>query len=397
MATWKPQIVVGIDFGMTCTGVAYSKGPDFEELRAIQRWPGTFGSTLVNKVKTAVCYDLSSGDLATWGFQCDPNDESLEFNELFKLYLDPMYQDNDETAPTLAEAQKWFCDYLRSLYKYIVKHLDETTKHFWDNNVEFVFSIPTTWKHPATQAKMEALIKSAGFENSTNHRASITLTEAEAAAVCASKQQMHRDEVFLVCDAGGGTTDLNVLKVTFAARQQTQLEPLSSNEGRAIGSTLIDHKVRKKLEDRLRLVQSHLSGEVEEVVHKMMQDRYERFKCNLGGEGMNVRKLPLPIPDFPPGRDYPHAGIEDSKLILMRQELEEIFDEQIQVIIDLIDEQLRLVQKSHPSDNMSRLILSGGLGSSPYVRAKIKERYQGSIASLFPNAQDMSVILAEEP
>lgn len=350
-------------------GVAYSKGPDFEELRAIQHWPGTFGSTLVNKVKTAVCYDLNSGNLATWGFQCDANDESLEFNELFKLYLDPFYQDDKETAPTFDDAQKWFCDYLRSLYNYIIKHLDETTKNFCDNNVEFVFSIPTTWKHPATNAKIEELIKRAGFGRATNHRATITLTEAEAAAVYASKQQMHRDEVFLVCDAGGGTTDLNVLKVTSAARHKTQLEPLSSNEGISVGSTLIDYKVRKQLERRLRLVQQHLSGKVEDIIDKMMQDRYESFKCSLGGEGMNVPKLPLPIPDFPPGRDYPHAGIEDSKLILLRlvytdiffldianhkhsQELEEIFDEQVQKIIDLIDEQLELVQKSHPCDNM---------------------------------------------
>lgn len=261
---------------------------------------------------------MHSASLATWGFQCDPNDETMEFNELFKLYLDPMYRDDNENSPTAAEAHQWFCDYLRSLHKYIMKYLEERNKKFTTLNIDFVFSIPTTWKHPATHAKIESLIKSAGFGEAYNHRVAITLTEAEAAAVSASNHKMCRDEVFLVCDAGGGTTDLNVLKVISAARGQLKLEPLSSNEGRAVGSTLIDYKVQRILEERLRPIELLLARDMDTVVHKMMQDRYESFKCHLGSEGMNVPKLPMPIPDFPPGRDFPKTGIEDSKVVLMR-------------------------------------------------------------------------------
>jgi hypothetical protein len=299
----------------SCEGVAYSKGPEWPDPKAIQQWPGTFGGTLVNKVKTAVCYDINSDGLASWGYQCDPSEESLEYNELFKLYLDPMYKDQD--APPYEEVQRWFCDYLKSLYKYIVTHLQERDKQFHNKRVDFVFSVPTTWKHPGTHANIERLIKSAGFGKSSNHTVAITLTEAEAAAVSASKQQMHRDEVFLVCDAGGGTTDLNVLKVVSAAKNSTQLEPLSSNEvgqlanvnvsrldeltsalrwqGRSVGSTLIDHRVETKIVHQLRLVEQHLTNNanVESVVAKMMRDRYETFKCNLG-EGMNVQKVCKP-------------------------------------------------------------------------------------------------------
>lgn len=45
----------------------------------------------------------------------------------------------------------------------------------------------------------------------------------------------------------------------------------------------------------------------------------------------------------------------------------------------------------------STLILSGGLGSSPYVRSAIKERYGDGARGRFPNAEDMSILLAEEP
>ncbi|KAK5698365.1 hypothetical protein LTR17_023739 [Elasticomyces elasticus] len=319
MATIVPEIVIGIDFGMTCTGVAFSKGPEWPDPNAIQRWPGTFSATRYDKVKTAVCYDGNGGHLVSWGFLCDPDDESLDYWTHFKLYLDPMYKDPDENAPTHTEARKWFGDYLRSLYKYISKHLGDTVAtHLGDMRVEFIFSIPTTWKNPSTHATIENLIKSAGFGSASNHRVEIMLTEAEAAAISASKQQMYRDEVFLVCDAGGGTTDLNVLKVRSVGRNQTQLEPLSSNEGSSIGSTVIDYRIRIKLEKCLRPVQSHLRSDIRTTVHKMMQDRYEGFKCTLGEEGMNVPTLQMPIPDFPPGRDYPEACIEDSRLVLKR-------------------------------------------------------------------------------
>lgn len=92
LPSWNPDIVVGIDFGMTCTGVSYSIGPDWSEPKTIQRWPGKLGHELRNKVDTAVSYDLRSGELKNWGFLCDPDDETCEHNELFKLYLDPEYQ-----------------------------------------------------------------------------------------------------------------------------------------------------------------------------------------------------------------------------------------------------------------------------------------------------------------
>lgn len=82
---------------------------------------------------------------------------------------------------------------------------------------------------------------------------------------------------------------------------------------------------------------------------------------------------------------------------------------------NLIDEQLRRLQMSHaretivsyrnrPSDGFyltkvfqSYLVLSGGLGSSPYVRKCLKTRYESGTGGFFPNAQDMKVLVAEEP
>lgn len=167
-------------------------------------------------------------------------------------------------------------------------------------------------------AEMERIILAAGFGSRDGDIASIYLTEAEAAAIYASKQNMAKGEVFLICDAGGGTTDVNVLKVETAIRGSFGLKPLSWTEGAAIGSTLIDHKVRRLIIDRLTMIQDQLSESIDVLATAMMQDRFETFKCSFGSPGLDVSKLLLPIPGIAAGFDLPHANVEDSKMVLSR-------------------------------------------------------------------------------
>lgn len=168
-------------------------------------------------------------------------------------------------------------------------------------------------------AEVERVIYEAGFGSRDRDTAHVYLTEAEAAAIYASKQSMSKGDVFMVCDAGGGTTDVNVLKVESAIKGSFELKPLTWTEGAAIGSTLIDHRIRKTVIDRLKLIQEHLSDSIDAVATKMMLDKFEIFKCSFGSPGMDVPKLLLPIPGVAAGLEVPHAAIEDSKMIITRR------------------------------------------------------------------------------
>lgn len=296
-------------------------GPEWPEPKTIQRWPGKLGHELRNKVETSVSYDFHSGHVTSWGFLCNTEDERFEYNALFKLYLDPEYKDNIEDAPTTMEARTWYHDYLNCLYQYVINHFSETIPRFNRKRIDFVFSVPVTWRrNPAMLAEMEKIIRRAGFGSIDSQRASIYLTEAEAAAIYAAKQSMERKEVYLVCDAGGGTTDLNVLKVESAARGRMELVPLSWTEGEAVGSTLIDWKIRTLIKERLAMIRHYLQADLDSVVGKMMQDKFETFKCSFGSLGMDVPKLFLPIPGLSPGMELPQAMIEDSRIVITRYE-----------------------------------------------------------------------------
>jgi hypothetical protein len=412
LEAWKPDVVVAVDFGMTgllrntllrCftdiqtgTGVAYSAGPEWARPETIQHWPDATGTGLSDKVSTAISYDVETDQVVTWGFTVDPDNPNFRIEENFKLYLDPAYRDEFHSAPSLEEARRWFTDFLSCVYKSITQHFAETIPRWRMRKVEFVFSVPTTWKDPAMIAETEQLIRKAGFGKEHGHAVEISLTEAEAAAVYASKQQYEKGDVFLVCDAGGGTTDVNILKTAESNAGQIELEPLSCVEGQPIGSTLINFKVEKLITERLESIRYQLPAEPKKIAEIMMRTRFETFKCCFGTEAMNVSKLPLYVTGLPPGLNFPQAHIEDSRMIITTAELQNIFDEQIERIFQLIDGELKTLYNTHARENVSYLVLSGGLGSSPYVQKMLRRRYEEG-AGNYPNAQNIQVLKAPKP
>jgi molecular chaperone DnaK (HSP70) len=235
----------------------------------------------------------------------------------------------------------------------------------------------------------------AGFGTAPNHKMEVTLTEAEAAAVYVAKPRLRRGEVFLVCDAGGGTTDCNILKVKSAEITETELDPLSCVQGNVIGSTLIDLKVEKLLEARLNLVRHHIRGAPNVIAHRMMkQGRFETFKRSYGKPESDIR-VPLQVLTMEPGLDFPQAHIINSKIFITQEDLRSVFDEQISRIFKLIDDELRGLQQSHSGEKLSYLVLSGGLGSSPYVRKELEARYERG--SEFANAENIKILTAPKP
>lgn len=274
---------------------------------------------------------MQNGDLEGWGFRCNPEDDNQETNHYFKLNLDPAYK-GPAGDPSHAEACKWFRDYLASIREHTLEFLKASFVQFERKRVEFVFSVPTvsssplnhmvsanmlkTWRDPRLIKRIEEQIGASGFGRNPNERAHITLTEAEAAAVYALKSGMPEAQNFVVCDAGGGTSDVNVLKVK--STRLMELEALSFTEGRAVGSTVIDFKVRQLIERRLIHLERFLNRDLDLVIDRVMRNSFQSHKCNFGAEGYNVPKYTLPVPELPQGTNDPEAGIEDSKIVITR-------------------------------------------------------------------------------
>ncbi|KAJ5573622.1 uncharacterized protein N7459_008049 [Penicillium hispanicum] len=413
---WHPDIVVGIDFGMTYTGVAYSSGPEWSPPKTIQRWPGKLPGELTNKVQTCIEYAPGSSKPKSWGYLCNQEDVEANIKEFFKLHLAPQYRDNHSKGPSRREAQQWFQDYISCIYEHVVTHLNATVPLFPSRKVEFLFSVPTTWKDVRMIEETKAVIEGAINTKSPNHKAFIGLTEAEAAAVYACKQHyqvgtlldsfcwesksnsvfIQKDDVILICDAGGGTTDVNILRL-LSRREPTQLEQLSSVEGRPIGSVFVDRHAHRLISERLDRISSHLAHSVGETAWTMISGRFQRIKCSFGTDTMLVPWLKIDVPSLGAESTFPEADIYNGQMRLSWDHIRECFDGKIDEMCNLLDTHIHQMNTDHPGEQISYLVLSGGFGSSPYVRQRLLERFGDSAPTRPPNTRNMSVLLADEP
>jgi hypothetical protein len=123
--------------------------------------------------------------------------------------------------------------------------------------------------------------------------------------------------------------DVNVLKLRSSRGEPTKLDLLLQvegervllnletmfddflSEGQRIGSALIDIRVQQLLVERLRHIAHRLPASPLEISERMMDRRFERFKCSFGTNAFNKRRLLLAIPGLSPGTGYPFAGISD--------------------------------------------------------------------------------------
>jgi hypothetical protein len=242
-------------------GVGYST-QNMARPNVIQHWPGK--GQVENKVPTVLTY--TSNNLTSWGFLCQTDDDyhpSKQTHQWFKLLLNPQFLEHLVTQPdapriTHRDVKRWYLDFLQKLYQHIEKTMvNKVQRAVWMGDVEFIFSVPTTWTKQGMIEDYRAIINQAGFgSGGQGHEVILGLTEAEAAAVYTAKGSVNsfsvsyydppkgiiwpsarsnrlflirayfqKGDTILICDAGGGTT---VCLITFSKHlitSQKRLQP----------------------------------------------------------------------------------------------------------------------------------------------------------------------------
>jgi molecular chaperone DnaK (HSP70) len=231
------DLVIGIDFGTTFTGVAYahtnrgahiaSSNSDMrsavEKVSVVKSWPST-SSHFAEKTPTLLSYHTNP---PTWGGNVKPKDEprvghfklGLQENvashyarrsgPLASSVLGGYLTDHNWKHPALPakRAVDFSCDYLTCLVHHLKKQVlpsryGESFLH--NQQISYVITVPAIWSDKAKDLTRQAAL-AAGIP-----RKKLTLiTEPEAAALfCASlceEVDLQEGDRFLICDAGGGT------------------------------------------------------------------------------------------------------------------------------------------------------------------------------------------------
>ncbi|KAK3355016.1 hypothetical protein B0H65DRAFT_563441 [Neurospora tetraspora] len=411
----SPAIVVSVDLGTTYTGVAWMtpKTP----IQVISDWPGS-GDRGERKVPTTLVYN-ANGTLSSWGFMCA--DDELEAGvpgggkvrrEFFKIFMDAdtladAQQHGLTSAPqSVFEAQQFVTDFLRQVYAHVKESIETQIGRrgigngWTDLAVEFLFSVPTTWTSQSIVNSFKKVIREAGFGiEGPKHSAQVDLTEAEAAAVATLKTSavsFGMGSVFLTVDAGGGTTDLALMQVTSSNVAVPQMASLHAVNGVGIGATLIDRLF-------IRLVSQRLAACPDAAAHippglplrLARSHQFRTMKHKFGERAYMQALFRIPIEGLSYNFSHAGLGIENGRMVFTLQEIQSLFDPQIEAIVNRIMGELEWLRTMGHLHQVQYMVLSGGLGSSAYVRDQLQQRF---LAYQHPNASDqVAVIPCNDP
>ncbi|KAL8953632.1 MAG: hypothetical protein Q9222_000518 [Ikaeria aurantiellina] len=402
MDTRKPDLIVGVSYANLSIGS--------ESVRCIQKWPGRSQAN-ENKVPTILVYPNHQQNPSSWGFlsetAAEQNATDKDYKDWFKTFLDPdrlaqkQAEDPHYSPRSIEEVEHWYEDYHRVLYRHIEFKLSpELSGTPWHNAyVEFIVSVPTTWA-PHVVERYRGILERAGFAQCRNHTLSMGLTEAEAAAVHTSLEAagiFKEQDILLVCDAGGGTTDLSVLAVSDTQTTALSLKQLDVVFGATIGSAAIDYDFESYARSRLQLahLDSPLPMSPEEIAWEMMKSRdFQNTKCEHGGLD-DSPMFSVPIPRLDPAYVNLKVGIEYGEMKFTREDLQRLFDKQIQKLVGLIDSQLQSMQHKAPGHQVNHIVLAGGLGHSAYVQDRLRARFLNGGGH--SNAASIQVRVAPDP
>lgn len=212
-------LVIGIDFGTTSSGAGWATAADItsDQINILTSWPGSGREE--GKAPTELFYERGK---TTWGFavgnDCDPvrwfklllleeadlapNLRSAEFLLRARQHL----RDEGKTAVELV------ADYLRALWAHILASITKARGEIVVDISRFhvVITVPAIWKPYARQAMRDAAEKAGILKKRTVAGATSLsfVAEPEAAALSTlseSGRYPKKDDVYLICDGGGGT------------------------------------------------------------------------------------------------------------------------------------------------------------------------------------------------
>ncbi len=300
-------------------------------VQVISDWPGS-GDRNERKVPSILIYH-ASGSISSWGYMCEDDEYNMAGktkHEFFKIFMEAetlagaQQQGLSGTPASPLEAQRICTDYLRQVYLHVKNSIEaEIGRHglgrWSDMRVEFLFSVPTTWTSPTVVNAFKAVIRNAGFGvEGPRHTAEVDLTEAEAAAVATLKMSavaLPTGSVFLTVDAGGGTTDLALMRVTTAYQQVPQMSSMHPVTGIGIGASLIDQHFISLVSQKLMAYPEIAAALPPDFATRLSRSHHFKSLKHKFGERAYMQPLfRIPVEGVAHDFSHPGVGIEHGRM-----------------------------------------------------------------------------------
>ncbi|KAJ9320746.1 hypothetical protein DTO027B3_8215 [Paecilomyces variotii] len=375
----KAQLIVGIDFGTTFSGVAFAFATNTEAREdIITEWPGA-GTNTKQKIPTVLYYDQYQNvvgwahdvadALAPSGYP-KPGVQKVEWFKLQLMlsgntYIDPI---NLPPLPPGKSEIDVAADYLFKLRQAMRAQLQKTLGEVFDReerNIRYFLTVPAIWNDAGKAATRSAAIQ-AGFLRDENDNRLTLISEPEAAAMFCSKTgllNLKIGDAILIVDCGGGTVDLIAYEVE--EEHPFSVAECTAGSGDSCGSTTLNRNFSNILRAKIRKMKlpdgSRTAGR---VYAKCIMDFENRIKADFRNNGQKWAV------DVGIESDYPEAGIEEGFMTFTNEEILQCFEPVVNRILELIRNQIIAIQAQNRS--LQNVLIVGGFGASEYLFQQIK-------------------------
>ncbi|EFX02384.1 hsp70 family protein [Grosmannia clavigera kw1407] len=351
----KAQLIVGIDFGTTFSGVAFAFATNNEAKEdIITEWPGA-GSYTKQKIPTVLYYDQYQ-KVVGWG--PDIADAlaptgypkaGVQKVEWFKLqlmlsgntYIDPI---NLPPLPPGKSEIDVAADYLFKLRQAMRSALQKTLG----------------------EAATRAAAIQAGFLRDENDNRLTLVSEPEAAALFCSKTgllNLKVHDAVLIVDCGGGTVDLIAYEVE--EENPFTVAECTAGSGDSCGSTALNRNFSNILRTKIRKMKlpdgSKMAGR---VYAKCIMDFENRIKADFRNNGQKWAV------DVGIEAEFPEAGIEEGYMTFTNEEILQCFEPVVNRILELVRNQIIAIQAQNRT--LQNILVVGGFGASEFLFQQIK-------------------------
>ena len=209
------EVVVGIDFGSSGTGFAYSF---FDKNKIIHGQ--IYGASVDNKVPTEIILD-DNNCIIKFGSECVKylKEKGLRTNHYFKGIKMHLY-DNKTTIiannsgkelPLKLVIQK----ILEKIKELAINEISKLRPYLKEKTekIKWIVTVPAIWNEHQKSVMMESCV-GAGLVNKNTDKSLFFALEPEAASLYCSinkeieQKYFKKGEYYIICDLGGGTGDI---------------------------------------------------------------------------------------------------------------------------------------------------------------------------------------------
>ena len=244
------EVVVGIDFGTSGTGYAFSyKNPNDIIL-------GYFPEQGVdNKAPTEIILDSKLEKILAFGLKCKRyiEDNQLKNGDLyFKTIKMNIYHQEESIKPENNSQTYQLIDIIVKILQYVkevaISSIHNSKPKITEKQIKWIVTVPSIWDLSQRGIMKKACEKAGLFNENTNELNCLAL-EAEAASLyCSQDETIDLDYIndgysYIICDLGGGTGDI----VTHKKEENNKINEIYRPIGGNYGAEEIDKQMYERV------------------------------------------------------------------------------------------------------------------------------------------------------